>query len=62
MKTKLKMLMNQKAFESLAIILGILFLGALGMATWGILVGILVVYVILNYGIPIKYTMVGPNH
>ena len=32
------------------------------MATWGILVGILVVYVILNYGIPIKYTMVGPNH
>ena len=56
MKTKLKMLMTRKAFESVAMILGILVLGTLGMATWGTLVVILVVYFILNYGIPSKYT------
>ncbi len=26
------------------------------MATWGILIGILVIYFVLNYGIPNKYT------
>lgn len=56
MKTRLKMLISQKAFETVAIILGVLFLGALGMAPWGILVGILAVYFVLNYGLPSKYT------
>ena len=56
MKTKLKMLLNQKAFESIAMILGILFIGVFEIASWGILAGILVAYFILNYGIPSKYT------
>ena len=56
MKTRLKMLMNRKAFESIAVILGILLLGALGMATWGTLVVILIACLVLNYGIPDKYT------
>ena len=48
--------MNRKAFESIAVILGILLLGALGMATWGTLAVILVACLVLNYGIPDKYT------
>ena len=56
MKTRLKILMTRKAFESIAVILGILLLGALGMATWGTLVVILVACLVLNYGIPDKYT------
>lgn len=48
--------MTRKAFESIAVILGILLLGALGMATWGTLVVILVACLVLNYGIPDKYT------
>lgn len=50
------MLMNRKAFESVAMILGILFMGAFEVASWGILAGILAAYFVLNYGIPSKYT------
>ena len=56
MKAKLRMLMNRKAFESVAMILGILFMGAFEVASWGILAGILAAYFVLNYGIPSKYT------
>ena len=48
--------MNRKAFESVAMLLGILFMGAFEVASWGILAGILAAYFVLNYGIPDKYT------
>lgn len=53
---KHRVVMNQKSFESIALIIGILILGFLGLATWGILIAILIVCLILIHAIPNKYT------